>query len=80
MFEKQLEKLEDALTPPGRTVSLVRYDCESEEDIRQRVRAALGGDPRQGDILFIVKVMHFGPCPPHPHAHHDEVKIWPCSM
>jgi hypothetical protein len=79
MLERRIEKLEGALTPPGQTVGVVRHECESDEDIRQRVRAALGGDPRQRGVVLIVQTTHYGPCPPHPHVHEGQVQIWPYS-
>jgi hypothetical protein len=69
---------EDPRAPPGLGVSLVRYDCESDEDVHRRVRKALGRAPREGDVLLRVEVQHFGiECPPGPHAQDDdEVQVW----
>jgi hypothetical protein len=77
MLEKRIEKLEDALTPPGRGITVIRHECETGDDIRRRARKALGADPHRGDILYIVQVPHYGPCPPGRHVHEDAVQVWP---
>jgi hypothetical protein len=76
-LESRVKKMEEQVTPPGSIMSLVRYECETDEDIERRVRQARGRAPLQGDIRLIVEVRHFGlECPPGKHTHDDEVKVW----
>ena len=77
MLEKRVEKLEEALTPPGAILTVERYPCESDDDLHRKVRQALGRPSRQGDLWAVIELQHLGfECPPGPHVHEDEVKIW----
>jgi hypothetical protein len=85
MFEKRVEKLEQALVPPGEIIVIESYvghsgvgwsepGCESEADVAARLQAAEVGP--HDDVILI----HAWGCErrgtPHTHAH-DPVKRWP---
>ena len=65
----RLKRLEQALKPPGKIISVDRYPCMTDADIEACVRQKLGREPKDGDVLMVVILQCWSDCPDELHTH-----------